>query len=349
MPHSARELTPHTREQAPVRRMILRRPARWIVPSVLGFVVMLFLAVWLSGVASSSDSPAPVRAASGVAPYYARGSFWNTPISADAAVDPNSSAIIAYAIAPYASGAVLSNDNAWGMGFAYADANSKTYTIACTKYCSSGTFVFPVPKGAKPSTGSDHHLAVIHGNQELDMWEAAYDAATDRWSAGGGAVAEITGWGANCPPGRHCVGAVAAGFAMLGGSIRPEEIAQGHIDHALALLTPATKSGYIACPATNTDGNSNNANAIPEGARIQLDPAFDVDQQPWPAWEKTIAHALQTYGAYVVDTGGAMGLYAVTDMNQGNASWSSVGMTKSPSLFNLPWSSFRVLEIHSCN
>ena len=329
--------------------MITRRLARWIVPSLLGFVVMLFLALWLSGAASFSDSPTPVRAVSTVAPYYARGSFWNTPISAGAAVDPNSSAIIAYAIVPYASGAVLSNDNAWGMGYAYADDNSTTYTVACTKYCSSDSFVFPIPKGAKPSTGSDHHLAIIHGNQELDMWEASYDAATDRWSAGGGAVTEITGWGANCPQGRRCVGAVAAGFAMLGGSIRPEEIAQGHIDHALALLTPATRSGYIACPATNTDGASSNPNAIPEGALIQLDPAFDVDQQPWPAWEKTIARALQTYGAYVVDTGGAMGLYAVTDMNQGNASWSSAGMTKCPSLFNLPWNSFRVLEIHSCN
>ena len=68
-----------------------------------------------------------------------------------------------------ASGAVLSNDNTSGMGYAYADDNSKTYTVACTKYCSSDTFVFPVPKGAKPSTGSDHHLAVIHGNQELDV------------------------------------------------------------------------------------------------------------------------------------------------------------------------------------
>ena len=167
------------------------------------------------------------------------------------------------------------------------------------------------------------------------MWDASYDAGTIAGRLAG-ARWPITGWGANCPPGRHCIGAVAAGFAMLGGSVRPEEIAQGHIDHALALLTPATKSGYIACPATNTDGKSSNANAIPEGARVQLDPAFNVDPQSWTAWEKTIAHALQTYGAYVVDTGGAMALYGVTDMNQGNVTWSSVGMTKAPSLFNLP-------------
>jgi hypothetical protein len=71
-------------------------------------------------------------------------------------------------------------------------------------------------------------------------------------------------------------------------------------------MTPATRSGYIACPATHTDGANSNANAIPEGARIQLDPSFNVSVQSWPTWEKIIATVLQTYGAYVVDTGGAL-------------------------------------------
>ncbi len=136
---------------------------------------------------------------------------------------------------------------------------------------------------------------------------------------------------------------------MLGGSIRPEEISNGVINHALAITTPATKSGYIACPATHTDGASSNANAIPEDALIQLDPAFNVSAQSWPAWEKTIATALQTYGGYVVDTGGALALYAVSDMNTSNTTWASVGMTKLPSLSALPWSSFRVIQIQSCN
>jgi hypothetical protein len=312
-------------------------------------VISILLAAWLKEPKSSLASQAsPVKTVR-VRPFYASSSFWNTPIPPSAVIDPNSSAIVANAISAYASHAALANDNDWGMGYVYANSNSKPYHVACINYCTSDTIVFPIPAGARPSTGSDHHLAVINGNQELDMWEASYDAGSDSWSAGSSTLTDITGWGAICPRGRHCVGAVAAGFAMLGGSVRPEEIAQGHIDHALVLMTPATRSGYIACPATNTDGASSNANAIPEGAQIQLDPAFNVDGQSWPAWEKTIAHALQTYGAYVVDTGGAMALYGVTDMNQGNVTWSSVGMSKAPSLSNLPWSSFRVLQIQSCN
>jgi hypothetical protein len=58
---------------------------------------------------------------------------------------------------------------------------------------------------------------------------------------------------------------------------------------------------------------------------------------------------LQTYGAYVVDTSGTLALYAVSDMNTSNTTWASVGMTKLPSLSNLPWSSFRVIQIQSCN
>src|SRR5207247_7044747 len=85
--------------------------------------------------------------------------------------------------------------------------------------------------------------------------------------------------------------------------------------------------------------------AIPEGARIQLDPAFDVDGQPWPAWEKTIARALQTYGAYLEDTGGSLAFYAEPNLDRGYDAWSLAGVPGAPqSLANLPWDSFRVLD-----
>ena len=281
--------------------------------------------------------------------FYSDTSFWNTPIAANATVDANSSAIIAKAIAAYASNANFSNTDAWGIGLAYATPASTLYTVLCTTYCTGDTIQFAIPSGALPSTGSDHHLAVVNGTQELDMWEAAYNSTSNSWSAGSRMINDASGWGASCTPGQHCNGAVAAGFALLGGAIRPEEIAQGHIDHALSITTPYTRSSYIACPATHTDGKYADTSAIPEGALIQLDPSFDVDAQSWPAWEKVIAKALQTYGAYVSDTGGSLAIRGITDMNAGSATWSSAGTPKGPSLSNLPWSSFRVLTIQSCN
>ncbi len=73
----------------------------------------------------------------------------------------------------------------------------------------------------------------------------------------------------------------------------------------------------IACPATHTDGVYNDIAALPEGARIQLDPAFNVEAQAWPRWEKTIAHALQTYGAYVGDTGGSLAIFGEANIDRG--------------------------------
>ncbi len=306
--------------------------------------------------ASATASLSLIAAAQSTAPgytrWYAPTSFWNTPIAANAAIDANSVGMISYAIASYANGANLANTRAWGMSYVYTTSTgSKNYTVACTQYCTSSSISFPIPAGTLANTGSDHHLAVINTttNTELDMWEASYNSSSDTWSAGSFATTSTAGWGAICALGQLCNGEVAAGFAMLGGAIRPEEIAAGVIPHALSITTPATKSGYIACPATHTDGQSSNANAIPEGAHIQLNPSFNVAAQSWPAWEKTIAVALQTYGAYVSDTSGSLALYAVNDMNSGNTTWTSVGMSgNGESLSFLPWSEFQVLQMTQC-
>ena len=70
--------------------------------------------------------------------------------------------------------------------------------------------------------------------------------------------------------------------------------------------------------------------------------------QSWAPWQKTIAVALQQYGAFINDTGGALALYAVNDINSGNVTWTSAGMTKSPGLSWIPWSQMRVLTLVKC-
>jgi hypothetical protein len=278
-----------------------------------------------------------------VSPFYASDSFWNTPISVGAAVDPNSAAILATSISPYVATSNFANSNAWGISIVHASPTDRTYTIQKRVYYVNGPISFTIPAGARPTEGSDHHLVVINGGQELDLWRASYNAASDTWSAGSAFIVNPSGWGANAAPGEFAGGAVAAGFSEMGGVVRPEEIAQGHIDHALSITSPIIRSGYIAAPATATDGVSTDPNAIPEGAHIQLDPTFDVDAQNWPTWEKVIAKALQTYGAYVSDHGGSLAVYGQTDMNAGNTTWNSVGVPKGGFLNNIPWDRCRVL------
>jgi hypothetical protein len=315
----------------------------------------------------TSSGPAPATGA-----YYSAESFWNTPIAAGATVDPNSANIVATALTPYASGSALSN-NAFGIGYISATSSNTVYTVtSLSGYVGPGqptSVKFPIPSGVVPSSGSDGHLVVIgppgtaYANEELDMWEAcppntSYPSAgysfpcstgTHGWQAGSVFISQINGWGANGVPGSRAFGMYAAGFSGMGGIITPADIASGVIKHALSLMTPETltQSGapYIG-PATMSDGR-HSGYAIPEGAHIRLNPSFNVAAQSWPAYEKMIAVALQTYGAYVSDTGGSMALYGATDNNAGNKTWASVGVPYDATLANIPWSEMQVLELSS--
>ena len=120
------------------------------------------------------------------------------------------------------------------------------------------------------------------------------------------------------------------------------KLTQGHIDHALSLVSRHVRVNFAACSATHYDRSQNDTSALPEGAEVQLDPTFNVDAQSCPTWEKIIAKALQSYGAFISDQGPTLAIRSITDINPGNMTWSSLGTPKGPSLSNLPWTSFRV-------
>jgi hypothetical protein len=282
---------------------------------------------------------------------YADSSFWNQPIGPNPPLDGNSAAMVSKALVNYSSGSNFTNSDGWGYPIAYADANSKLYSIGCSKYDCDRQVSIRIPRYAKANSGSDHHLVVVDGVtlNEVDMWLGAYDPSRDSWTAGSRYGTDADGWGAMCYQHQRCNGAVAAGFAEPGGVVRPEEIEQGHIDHALVIATPFTRSGLIACPATHTDGKYQESAALPEGARIQLDPSLNVNAQPWAAWQKVVARALQTYGAFVADTSGSLEIRAEANLNRGYDAWGKVAVSgNSPSLSFLPWAKFRVLKLVPC-
>lgn len=281
---------------------------------------------------------------SSVQRFYSNSSFVNQPISSSAATDANSANMIQKAFTNYAGNANFTTSDKWGAGLSYTTELSKSYNVGCTKYDCNTNISFRIPRSARPSTGSDMHLTVVDTNigKELDMWQAV-----PSWTSSSRYISGYQGWGANCSLGQHCNGANAAGFSLFAGVVRPEEIAQGHIDHALVITTPFTRSGYIACPATHTDGKFADGNAIPEGARIQLAPDFNVDAQNWPQWQKVIAKALQKYGAYVNDTGGSVGIRGEAQTSRGYNAWSLAG-NAGGLLGGMPWSKFRVLKLQQC-
>ncbi len=289
--------------------------------------------------ASATTVPLP---ASGFPRPFAASSFWNTPVgTTQPAAD--SAAIADY----FAAHALYPNMtlHSWGVPVAEARSSDPTYQVPCTVYtsCTLGAFgAFPIPLTAAPDPAADGHLAVVDpaAGREWDMWQARRSG--DSWSASAGAAVSTSGTGV-APAGTES--GDAANFPLLGGLVRPEEILQGHIDHALVFGMPGVSKAGNVCPATHHDGSSTDPSAPQEGAHLQLDPAVDVDALPIPQWEKTIAHALQTYGMYLRDESGSLAIWAENPIARGYDAWAKVGLTgDSISLAGIPWDRFRVLQ-----
>lgn len=281
---------------------------------------------------------------------FSANSPWNTPIGRSPAVDPNSALIVSHALVAYSKTASLANSKAWGVPIVVVSETSDVYDIKCSRFGCRRQVVSHIAGTAVPSTGSDHRLVLINPSTqvETDLWKAEFDPVDKTWSAGSRYQTSVAGAGTRCAAGQRCQGAVASGFAAAAGVVRPEEIAQGHIDHALSLASPLVRAHTVVCPATHTDGRSLDAGSIPEGARLQLDPSFNVDAQKWPTWKKVVAKALQKYGAYVTDRSDSLLVRGESMLNRGYNAWGLAGVPSRPGLGKLPWNRMRVLQMREC-
>jgi hypothetical protein len=246
---------------------------------------------------------------------------WNTPIAADAVADPDSDAMVSLIAA---NGRLRSDPAQYTFPVYFADPTTPRVTMSCTDGAytinldgtrtSSGTKQVadvPIPAGATPSPGRDAQMVVIDRitGDEYDIWIAYPDTCRimTKYVQGvyrGAAEATYPSRGAGVP--------------YLSGLIRPWEIAQGHIDHALALGHPTLDHARCVWPASKSEGTIDWA-GIPAGALIQLDPTLDVDTIPGlSVTGRIIARALQVYGAYLVDTSGSNKLYTESSIT---AAW----------------------------
>jgi hypothetical protein len=286
-------------------------------------------------------------AASGFPRPFPAASIWNTPVGG-APVAANSSALMTYFLAHLLHPNMTLRD--WGVAVSETHASDSVFTVPCTRYsnCTLGAFgAFPIPRTAAPDPSADGYLAVVDpsSQREWDMWQATSSGAS--WSASAGAALSTTGNG-TAPEGT--ASGDAANLPLLGGIVRPEEILQGHIDHALVFGMPGVSDLGHVCPATHNDGSSSDPNALMEGARLQLDPSVNVESLPIPAWQKTIARAIQKYGMYLRDNGGSFVIYAENPVARGYDAWSKAGLPSgdSVSIVGIPWDKLRVIGPPSC-
>lgn len=130
---------------------------------------------------------------------------------------------------------------------------------------------------------------------------------------------DLDGPGFNQP---YVVSARGSGLPLFGGVIRPGELERGQINHALAISIPGPAATYFIQPASSTDGNNNDDNSLPEGARIRLKADFTLQRPVDPDTGKAlpfdrerrkyaghIVDALKRYGAIIVDRAAVPTLY----------------------------------------
>jgi hypothetical protein len=185
----------------------------------------------------------------------------------------------------------------YGIPYVVVPATQPTVPITFTESRSeSDPGPYPVPPTAPVESGGDKHVLVASANCHLyELYGATRSGAG--WKAKSGAVFDLT---SDALRPDTWTSADAAGLPILPGLVRPDEIAAGHIDHALRFTVSETQRGFIH-PATHQAGSTDSANYVPMGARFRLKKSFSLAGYHGAAL--IILTALKKYGMFVADNG----------------------------------------------
>jgi len=284
---------------------------------LLGLVTVLVVAAAITGPATASAVgpypdlggcsvfPDPPASLSPRAPSLPNEAAWNQDIS-KAPVAPNSAAIVSYINAN--GGDHLHPDfgspRAYGFPYAVVGAGQPKLPIHYTAYGSeSDPGPFPVPPGAPVEGGNgsdgDRHVLVVDRSSctLYELYRGFFDGQRHRWNADSGAHWDLSSTALRPD---SWTSADAAGLPIFPGLIRYDEVATGHLDHAIRVTFDSTRDAWVH-PASHCAGDTGNPNAPAMGTRLRLKAGYGLGR--FSGGAKTIATALKHYGMIVADNG----------------------------------------------
>jgi len=288
---------------------------------------------------------------------------WNTPIAADASIDPDSGSLVSDLASIPGQTTLWINIQQYSVPVYWVDSTTTAEqtvsaslggtgfrTGAASDSVSAGTGLAPIPSGAMPAAGTDKHLCIVDrtAHTEWGFWDA--DDSTGSWTAGEASTMDLSGSGVRPPtamsPWWAGQGPRACGYPLIAGLITTGDIQAGTIRHALVFAYPHIESRYYVPPASSAQGTTSEAlptRGIPCGGHLQLDPSLNVTSLGLSSGGLMIARALQTYGAFVGDFSGAVNFYA--DASPTAQAFWSTGTLANSDAAPIPLDRFRVLTI----
>jgi hypothetical protein len=225
---------------------------------------------------------------------------WNRDVSA-LPVDPNSANYLG-AIAGLGGNQKLHADfggaGEYGIPYITVPGTQPKVPVDFTDYGDeSDPGPYPIPLNAPIEGGSDAHVLAVD-RDHCKLYELfASSPGASRWSAASGAVFDLT---SNALRPEGWTSADAAGLPIFAGLVRYDEVASGHIDHALRFTLSRTQRAYLH-PATHWASSSTNVNYSPMGLRFRLRADFDLSSYTGQA--RVVLNALKKYGMIVADNG----------------------------------------------
>jgi hypothetical protein len=257
----------------------------------------------LGGCPVFPDPPASLPAD---APSLADETAWNQDIS-KAPVARNSAAAIAY-IDSHGGDRLhpdFGSPRSYGFPYAVVGRGQRKLPIRYTAYGDeSDRGPFPIPTGAPVeggahSDGDRHVLAVDRPTCRLyELYSAFPEGGRHpHWNAGSGAEWNLRS-AALRPDG--WTSADAAGLPIFPGLARYDEVAAGHLEHAIRVTFESTRNAWVH-PASHCAGDTSNPDAPAMGTRLRLRPGYGLGRFRGEA--RTIAVALKRYGLIVADNG----------------------------------------------
>jgi len=219
----------------------------------------------------------------------------------------------------------------------------------------------PIPPDAKPAPATDGTMAIWQPSTDT-MWELfrGVRRRDGSWHATWGGKMEGVSRSRGYFVDRkfsdgserqsHWWGGTASSLALAGGLITFDDLRAGRIDHALQLSVNEVRSKVYSLPAQRGDGKCPCPNALPEGARLRLDPRVDVKRLGLPRVTEMIALAAQRYGIVVNDISEVTGFSGEDTQPYGHNAYADYLGGDYPFLVpnllrRFPWSRLQVLKL----